>query len=323
MSTLRSVSFALGALAFAATCAVCSINGLKSVALAGPPTSLLFVSDPHVNEIAVFSLPDLTIVKVPIKGLDQPHGLCSDDSGNIWVANTTAQRMKLYSRAGKLITKLKDPDGYPFACSVDPNLAVANIYNKVHDMSGPGETEIYINSAGIPTSYDPPTVYSVHGVAYDPVGDVYIDGLTKAGTFVLAVLRAGSKAVQQISITGPVIHYPGMVQWDEDDHYLAVGDRRCDTPRTTCIYHVKISGLTGTIIGKTTFKAHNGHVICDMAQGVIATQGPKFLAGGDDESSCRYAKSSVDRWAYPAGGLPTNYIHSTLTRPFGTAISAK
>ena len=117
-----------------------------------------------------------------------------------------------------------------------------------------------------------------------------------------------------------------MVQWYKDGNYLAVGDRHCDTPRTTCIYHVsRFPGPTGTIIGKTKFKAYNGHVICDMAQGTIGARGLKFLAGGDDESSCHLAASSVDRWDYPAGGLPTNSNHSISISflPFGTAISAK
>ena len=137
----------------------------------------------------------------------------------------------------------------------------------------------------------------------------------------LAELPSGSTVIHQITITGGTIHYPGMVEWYKDGHYLAVGDRHCDTPRTTCVYHVSISGSTGTITGKTKFKAYNGHVICDMAQGAIGASGEKFLAGGDDESACGYATSSVNRWAYPAGGLPTNSNHATLTHPFGTAIS--
>jgi hypothetical protein len=60
-----------------------------------------------------------------------------------------------------------------------------------------------------------------------------------------------------------------------------------------------------------------------MAQGVIGASGEKFLAGGDDESACGYAASSVNRWSYPAGGLPTNNNHATLTHPFGTAISPR
>ena len=314
MSTLRSASYALGVLAFAGICAVYVVGGFKSAALAAP-VRLLFVSDPKVNEMAIYSLPDL-ILRGTITGLNTPHGLCSDPSGDIWATNTGTRQILEYTRTGTLVATLSDPYGYPFSCSVD-TMAVGNITN----MSGPGETLVY--TTGIPPSYDLAALHNVNGVAYDP-GDLYIDGRTSSGTFVLAELPSGSTVIHQITISGGTIHYPGMVQWDADDHYLAVGDRRCDTPRTTCIYHVKISGSTGTIIGKTKFEAYNCHVICDMAQGVIGASGLKFIAGGDDESACGYAATSVDRWAYPAGGLPTNNNHSiALTHPFGTAISAK
>ena len=120
-----------------------------------------------------------------------------------------------------------------------------------------------------------------------------------------------------------------MVQWYKDGKYLAVGDRHCDTPRTTCIYHVRIkntkNGPTGTIIGKTKFKAYNGHVICDMAQGTIGARGLKFLAGGDDESSCQPCCEQCRPLGLPSRGCcrqtTTNLI--TLSHPFGTAISVK
>jgi hypothetical protein len=314
MSTPRLVSYVLGFLAFAGICAVCAIGGLKSSALAAPEPRLFYVSDPNLSEVAVFSLPDL-VLKGTLIGFTKPHGLCSDHSGNIWVTSTQTRQILEYAHGGVApIATLTDPYGYPFSCSVD-TIAVGNIRN----MSGPGETLVY--TSGTPPSYDLAALNNVNGVAYDP-GDLYIDGRTKTGTFVLAELPAGSTVIHQITITGGVIHYPGMVQWYKDGNYLAVGDRRCDTPRTTCIYHVKISGSTGTIIGKTKFKAYNGHVICDMALGAIGAHGEKFLAGGDDESACGYAASSVDRWAYPAGGLPTNNNHSTaFSHPFGTAIS--
>jgi hypothetical protein len=311
-STLRAASYTLGVCAFVAICAVCAISGLKSALAADP--RLLFVSDPVADNVAIFSLPDLAL-KGTLTGLNQPHGLCSTPAGDIWATNTGTRQIIEYTHSGTLIATLTDPYGYPVGCAFD-GLAVANS----HNLSGPGETVVYSHNP--PPSYDLAALHSVQELGYDP-GDLYIDGRTKSGTFVLAELPSGSTVIHQITITGGTIHYPGMVEWYADGHYLAVGDRRCDTPRTTCVYHVSISGSTGTITGKTKFKAYNGHVICDMAQGVIGASGEKFLAGGDDESGCGYATSSVNRWAYPAGGLPTNSNHATLTHPFGTAISAK
>ncbi len=342
MSTLRSASYAFGSLAFAGICAVCAIGGLKLTALAAPEPGRLFVSDSQASVLGVFSLPDL-VLKGTITGLSQPRGLCDDGNGNVWVANYGTQQMFKYSRTGALIATLNDANGFPFACSVDKgphgshDLATANLQNlsksphgnaespapSMHHMSGPGETEVWAEGMTKPgPSYDYGPMHTVRGESYDP-GDLYIDGQTKTGTFVLAELRSGSKTITGITVTGGTIHLPGMLQWDQDDHYLAVGDRKCGSPRTTCVYHLSISGSTGTITGKTTLEAYNGHVICDMAQGVIyESAGVTYLAGGDDESPCGYAATSVNRWAYPAGGLPTNNNHSIpFAHPFGTAIS--
>ncbi len=324
MSTLRSASYAVGSLAFAGICAVCAIGGLKSAALAASEPGRLFVSDSQASVLGVFSLPDL-VLKGTMTGLNEPRGLCDDGNGNVWVANHGTQQMFKYSHTGALIATLNDANGFPFACSVDRgshrshDLAVANRRN----FSGPGETEKYGPGMTKPgPSYDFASMSTVLGESYGP-GSLYIDGQTKTGTFVLAELRAGSNKITGITVTGGTIHLPGMLQWDEDDHYLAVGDRRCGSPRTTCVYHLSISGSTGTITGKTKLEAYNGHVICDMAQGVIyESGGVTYLAGGDDESPCGYAATSVNRWAYPAGGVPTNNNHSIpFAHPFGTAIS--
>lgn len=335
MITLRSASYAVGALAFAIILAVWATSP-KSAAL-GAPSPVLYVSDKGTNEITVFSLPALG-VKGTISGLNEPRGLCSDPKGHVWVANYGTRQMIEFS-GNVPIETINDPDGYPFACSVDSDttLAYANLTNIVTPspnppstpdppipdststpMSGPGEVEVHSISPQLGG------MYYFNGVTWDP-GDVYIVGTTYPlpGTFVLAVLPSGSSTIQQISVTGGTIHAPGMVQWDADDNYLLVGDRKCGTPRSTCIYRIKISGSTGTITGAPiTFEAPNGHVICDMGQGVVGgSGGSKYLVGGDDENECGYTTSSVDRWAFPAGGLPTNSNSTALTKPFGTAIS--
>ena len=342
MSIPRSASYVLGFLAFAGICAAWVSGSFKSPALAGPRPRLLYVSDPKLSELAIFSLPALAQIGT-ITGLVQPHGLCSDDKGNVWATSTGSRQIFEYAHGGvSPISVLSDPTGFPFGCAVDRphnRLLVANIRDAVSPTptpppscsptpSGPGEIEIFDSATDkwLWCSYSAAFLQGDINVASDPKGNVYVDGFTSSKRFVLAELPAGSTTIQQVTITGGTIHYPGMVQWYEDGKYLAVGDRRCDTPRTTCIYHVRIKntkkGPTGRIIGRTKFQTYNGHAICDMAQGTIGASGLKFLAGGDDESSCHRAATSVDRWAYPAGGAPTNnnhHLHHFL--PFGTAIS--
>lgn len=334
MSTLRSASYALGILVLSGLCAVFATGGPKSAALA-KAVPLLFVSDSKANVMTIFSLPGLAVTGT-ITGLNEPRGLCTDPSGDIWATNYGSQIIGEYTRAGTLIETLTDAEGYPFSCTVD-ELVVGNIQNfaspspspspSASPMSGPGETVVYVSGVG--TSYDLPALFHVDGVT-DPGKDIYIVGRAKDGTFTLAVLPAGSTTIQQIPVTGGTINHPGMVQYDAEDGYLAVGDRVCGgTPRTTCVYHIQISPgfASGKIVGATKLQTYNGQPICDMAQGVIRGSGKaKYLAGGDDETQkdCgSRANSSVDVWAFPAGGAPTNYNNTALSNPFGTAISDK
>jgi hypothetical protein len=342
---LRSASYAFGILIFAVILVLWASGGPKSVALAQPqqggtpaPTStVLVVSNESPDELQVFLLPGLQTPAPPITGLSQPQGLCSGAKGSIWVANYGTRQMLQYSSSGTPVKAIHDKHGYPFACSVDgESLAIANIQNVspppdpepcASPMSGPGETVVTnINGMGAQPSYDTQQLYCVDGVAYDPSSpDLYITGVNEAQTFVLGELPAGSSQISLIPIiSGPTVHVPGMLQFDNGT--LFMGDRRCGTPTTTCVYSVSISNSGATIANALTqpLKASNGHVICDMAQGVIGGSGAgRYLAGGDDESSCNHAggNSSVYRWKFPDGGMPTNsYSDSNFKHPFGTAI---
>jgi hypothetical protein len=337
MSTLRSGSYALGALALASVFAVYAIGGLKATALDAPRH--LFVSDPQAGLIAIFSIPDL-VVKKTITGFSQPQGLCSDGHGNVWVTNRGTQQILKYSHDGIHTVTLNDPNGFPYACSVERgtgNLAVANIRNvkgghvgtpapQMRIWSGPGETEWYDKACCGPLpSNDWAPMTKVYGEAFDRKMNLFIHGQAKTGAFLLGKLPAGSTVITGVTVTGGTIHLPGMLQWDPEDKYLAVGDRRCDNLRSTCVYQVSISGSTAKIQNKITLKAYNGQAICDMAQGVIYdSAGVTYLAGGDDESSCHNAATSVNVWSYPAGGLPLHSNHSIpFAHPFGTATSAQ
>lgn len=58
---------------------------------------------------------------------------------------------------------------------------------------------------------------------------------------------------------------------------------------------------------------------------MIAANGEKYLAGPDYGNNCG-VPSSVYRWAYEAGGNPTNFYSNTtsgLVEPLGAAISTK
>jgi hypothetical protein len=99
---------------------------------------------------------------------------------------------------------------------------------------------------------------------------------------------------------------------------LVVGDQECNDAGASCLYAVSVSGSTGTITGSTPLTNSNGGA-CDVDQITVSPFGKYFAGGCITESS---APSTAARWAYPAGGEPTNYSTS-VSEPIGAAISNK
>lgn len=131
--------------------------------------------------------------------------------------------------------------------------------------------------------------------------------------------------MKTISISGGTIYFPGLVQWYTRGGYLAVGDQECGggSGAVSCIYWVNIAGSSGTIAGTTKLRTYAGTPVCDLAQGVIGNNGKRWYVAGGDWEHCGSLNSSVNRWRYEAGGAPTKYNDTTLTKPIGAAISTK
>ena len=283
---------------------------------------LLFISDSGTESMYIFTLPALRL-EATIPGFEEPQGLCSNTSGDVWVANSGTDQMLLLSRTGTLLKTIDDLIGYPVGCAVDPtngNLAVFNLYGI---STIPGEILVYRDASGTPTVQTIPNFLYYYFGGFDTNGNLFADGKDESGNLTLGEVPAGSNTGHQITITGGTVYFPGLVQWYRLGNDLAVGDQQCDDADASCIYWVSISGSTGSITGKTTLQNYEGGQICDLVQGVIAANRQKYLAGGDNDY-CGYASRSVNRWLYPGGGLPTNYNDSFGPQePIGAAVSTK
>jgi hypothetical protein len=222
-----------------------------------------------------------------------------------------------------LLTTINDPNGYPVSCAVDPttgNIAVMNIF----DTSGAGAIYIYTCPSCTPTTLTILNFYNYYFGGYDTNGNLFVDGRDASGNFVLGVVPAGSSSGHTIAISGGAVYFPGFVQWYKPSNYLVVDDQLCGNSTTSCLYWVQISGSTGKITGQTTLLNPSGGPICDLVQGVLNPVGEKNVVGGD-YNFCGSGASSLDRWLYPAGGVPTNYLNVSASGsvPIGGAISVK
>jgi hypothetical protein len=284
---------------------------------------LLFISDYGASDVLIFKMPGMAL-KGTLTGFDFPEGECSDKAGNIWIANTGALEIQQYSRAGVLLKTLSDSYGYPASCAMDKNgnLAVANIESTT---AGAGSIVVYANATGSGTVYTNSAFFEYFFVGYDPNGNLFFDGTNSSRTSsYLAELPAGSSTTTLINLSG-TLHFAGLIQWYGKGNYLAVGDQECNGIASACVYWVTVSGSSGTITGTTNLGDFEDYQVCSLAQGVIAANGERYLAGADYEAPCGFTPTSTaNRWKWDAGGTPTNYNNSaSFTEPIGAAVSTK
>ncbi|MGB6518983.1 MAG: hypothetical protein WBE79_10815 [Candidatus Cybelea sp.] len=279
-------------------------------------TRLAFVTDLGSGDISVFSLPKFTL-KGTLTGFSQPQGMCSDTSGNVYVANTGTQQIFEISRAGSIVNTYGDSYGYPVGCAVDPatgSLAVSDMFG----ISGSGQVLVFGKGSHTPAVFSNPAQYFYSFVGYGPNSALWTSGRTLYGDYIASA--CGPSTCSTINLSGGTIYFPGPVQWDGKRGNWVLFDQTCDATSTTCSYPVSASGVLGTA---TTYDNYNGGGVCGMAQGVIAANNLNFVVGSD--ASCASSSAAIARWAYPAGGAPTNYatFSSPYAVPGGVAISTK
>ena len=285
---------------------------------------LLFVSDFGADDVDILKMPSMTL-KGTLTGFDFPEGECADTAGNIWIANAGASEMLQYSRTGTLLKTLNDPGFYPAGCAVNKSnndLAVTNIESTT---AGTGNLTIFANASGSGTAYTNSSIAQYFFVGYDPSGNLYFDGTDATrGTSYFAELPAGSSSTKLITLSGATLHFAGMIQWYNTGGYLALGDQECGGTPSACIYWITVSGSTGSNLGTTALSNSEGGAVCSMAQGVIAANGERYVAGSDYEGICGYTATTSYRWPYELGGTPTNYNNTAgLVEPLGAAVSTK
>ena len=278
---------------------------------------LLFVSDDGTDDVYIFSLPKMALMGT-LTGFYEPQGLCSDKAGNIWITNTGTLQIFQYSRTGTLLKTLSDTNGFPVGCAVyraNGDLAVTNIEGYP---SGDGTVDVYADASGTPRVYNNLSQPYNFFDAYDSSGNLYVDGFDDSGSsFSLSELPKGSSTMSTVNISGGTIYSPGGVNWRPATG-LIIGDQDCNDGYAACLYAVSVSGSTGTITGSTVLTNYDGGA-CDVDQSTISPFGKFFAGGCITEGS---GPSTADRWAYPAGGTPTNYS-ATVEYPIGAAISNK
>jgi hypothetical protein len=260
----------------------------------------LFVSDLGTDEVQMYEFPSnkyIGQVSPPPEGFGEPQGMCSDNQGNVFVANTAKTTIDEFAHDGTYVTSLNDPGQYPVGCAFDKstgNLAVSNV---VSTTSAPGSVSIYTHARGTPTIISAKGFLRVFFLAYaGKTGVLYLDGETPSYEAAYGSLKGGS--IKPIAIRGATIGYAGSLSWSAKTQSMNIGDQQ-----NAVLYRIS---PTGKITGSMQLTGSG-----DVVQGTI--KGPRFI--GPD-----FSNGNVKIFSYPGGGKP----HSTLaglSQPIGSAVS--
>jgi hypothetical protein len=259
---------------------------------------LLYVSDPKTKDVYVYSYPQARLVGT-LTGFGEPRSECADAAGDVFIGDVAADDVVEYEHGGtKPVAELSTP-GRPEGCSVDPvhgTLAVSGGVNGIVVATFRYSSHHRWRAQH---SYTDSSLRAASFCGYDDRGNLFIDGLNRAGQFLFAELPRGGTSFSTIALNAK-IKRPGEIEWDGSD--VAVGDAGATPP---VIDRFSISGSSGAKVGSTTLGGAKG-----VAQFWIASA---HVIGPDFE------KDDVGFWSYPAGGSPTKTIAGVYG--YGAAVS--
>jgi len=277
------------------------------------PNDLLYVSRLAGGAgVSVFTYPKGKLVG-NLTGFQFPFGLCSDQSGNVFVVDQGAEDIVEFSHGGSTpVATLSDKGNNPNGCSVDPltgNLAVAG-----GNLFVPANIAVYPHAEAPPTIYKDSTVVSAFYCTYDNNGNLFASagaGQNEA-QFALLELPSGSDPnLSRISLDQS-INPGGAIQWD--GKYLAIASP--PSPPTTrgpmTVYQVSVSGSSGTVVSTIEFPSGK--------QPRNAGSNQQFWIQGKKLISPSYPTKRVKYWRYPGGGNPIGSV-VVGSKPFGVTVS--
>jgi hypothetical protein len=272
--------------------------------------ALLYISDGDADVVFMYRYPSLKFVYA-LTGFKLPRGECRDAHDDVfivdeWVPEGTSKIYE-YAHGGKNpIATLSDYGSageFAYGCSVNPLTGDLAVSSAGTSNSSIGSVSIYKKARGAPKVYsDSNLAYGAQFLAYDPKGNIFIDGINSAKTFELDELPVGSSKFTRITLKQNM-GFPAGVQWVANT--LAVGSSQA--PQASTIYEFSINGSVGTVVGSTQLTGSTNIVQFFVQDNTII---------GPDA-----AKEDVGFWNYPVGGTPTKTIEMGLREPIGAVIS--
>lgn len=228
-------------------------------------------------------------------GGESGTGMCSDQAGDVWLADVAGRQLVEFDHSGLIIKTLPDEsyNHVPYGCSVDPSTGNVAAIN-----SDDGDLVVYENASGTGTAYKT-RLGMGYSCAYDDQGNLFGYGINREYKGRVVELPKGANTVGVLSLDRK-LPGDGWIQWD--GKHLAVSDLP-QNDHTATIDRLRVSGSTAKVIGKTYLEN-----VGRLPQFYV----PQFWIEGTTilESTGYYAKA-IGLWNYPSGGKPKRVIRGS------------
>ncbi len=258
-----------------------------------------------------------------ITGFALPFGACADASGNVYVADLGNQDVVEFAHGGITPINTFYASGALIGCSVDPttgNVAVSAFFG-ANQSSYSGGVYVFPGGSSTPAFYSDPNVALYYPPAYDSQGNLFVQGLGNGyawgsgGASYLDELPSGGSSLEELSLSGATIYFPGSAQWD--GKYVMLTDQAYQDGSTTGLYRVTVSGSTATVVGASDLTDTCGYygsstdVIQPWPNGTTFKMNQ--VLGGNLACYSRF-----DTWKYMEGGNPKRSLPRNIAPVFGT-----
>jgi hypothetical protein len=250
-----------------------------------------------------------------ITGFSAPYGQCIDGKDNVYITDLGSAMVYEFAHGGTTpIATATDSYGFPIGCSVDPttgNIAVSDFNGPSY---GPGGIDIFSGGLnGTQTNYADPNLTLAWPGAYDPKGNLFVEGTNTSFGSTFDELPAGRSKFTLLN--GLSIGFPAGVQWDGS--YIAATDQGYQGGFTSAIIRVTVSGSSVTPVRTTrlTDNCSGSSDYMDVSQPFIGgtTRKENAVIAGNLDCSSR-----LNVWNYSEGGNPKRSFSPDIVP--GTAI---
>jgi hypothetical protein len=250
-----------------------------------------------------------------LTGLDNPTGLCTDRTGDIYVANMGGETIVEYAHGGTRPIKTLNDNGTPYGCAIDPTTGDLAAMNWCDGPEGScfsqGTVLIYKKAKGTPEVLTDQYSAAMYYCTYDKAGNLFVDGMSREYELDFDELPKGSKTFTSIALTLPKHPFgPGGLQWY--GKYLAVSAFDGNV-----VYQYSVHGNKATRVHSTPLDG----VRPKFGVEGFSIEGTTLVAPIISLSVHEHPIGTIELFKYPEGGEPAESISKSVDFPAAAEVS--